>query len=340
MYGFDFEMGPIRPPSEANSILLRVTRNCPWNKCDFCGVYKGEKFSLRDVDEIKRDIDAMKALGIESRSAFLQDANSVIMKPDKLAEVLEYFRKQFPMVERVTSYGRADTLSRISAENMKMLRDAGLDRIHSGYETGSDTILKRINKGCTKQQEIEGGLKVREAGIELSMYFMPGVGGRELSEENSEETADVINTVNPDFVRLRTFVAKSGTEMGERVANGEFVPCTDLEKVTEIKNMIKKLNGCGGRMVSDHIVNLLEDVQGHMTLDKDHMLNVIAQFEGLEVLQKKRFQLARRMGYVRTPKDVYSLPDNLLLQITRIVGKEYTENEWEELMNYFLEKYI
>lgn len=340
MYGFDFEMGPIRPPSEAESILLRVTRNCPWNKCDFCGVYKGEKFSLREVDEIKRDIDAMKAMGIESKSAFLQDANSIIMKPEKLAEVLEHFRKQFPMVERVTSYGRADTLSRISLQNMKMLKEAGLDRIHSGYETGSDTILKQIRKGCTKQQEIEGGLKVREAGIELSMYFMPGIGGRELSLENSEETADVINTVDPDFVRLRTFVAKPETEMGEKVRTGEFVPCTDTEKVTEIKEMIKRLKGCNGRMVSDHIVNLLEGVQGHMTLDKDHMLNVISQFEGLEPLSKRRFQLARRMGYVRTPKDVFRLPNNMLFQITEIAGKEYTEEEWEELMNYFLEKYI
>ncbi|MDO4481468.1 MAG: radical SAM protein [Bacillota bacterium] len=340
MYGYDFELGPIRPPSEADSILLRVTRNCPWNKCDFCGVYKGEKFSLREVDEIKRDIDAMKRAGITGSSAFLQDANSIILKPDKLAEVLVYFRQQFPTVKRVTSYGRADTLSRISPENLKMLKEAGLDRIHSGYETGSDRILKSINKGCTKQQEIEGGLKVREAGLELSMYFMPGVGGKEYSEENSEETADVINRVNPDFVRLRTFVAKPGTPMGDRVTDNSFVPCTDEEKVYEIRDMIKKLEGCTGTLVSDHIVNLLERVEGHMTLDRDRMLGAVSEFESLEPLNKRRFQLARRMGFVRSPRDVFRLPDNVLLQITKIAGKEYTPEEWEELMNYFLEKYI
>ena len=114
MYGF--EMGPIRPPSEANSILLRVTRNCPWNKCEFCGVYKGEKFSIRSVEEVKRDIDVMKAHGLTSNSAFLQDANSIIMKPEQLAEILVYFRERFPEVERVTTYARADTLSRITPE--------------------------------------------------------------------------------------------------------------------------------------------------------------------------------------------------------------------------------
>ena len=162
MYGF--EMGPIRPPSEANSILLRVTRNCPWNKCEFCGVYKGEKFSLRSVDEVKRDIDAMKAVGVTSSSAFLQDANSIIMKPEQLAEILVYFREKFPEVERITTYARADTLSRITPENMKMLREAGLDRVHSGYETGSDQILQMIHKGTTRDQQVRGGLKVKEAG--------------------------------------------------------------------------------------------------------------------------------------------------------------------------------
>ena len=170
MYGF--EMGPIRPPSEANSILLRVTRNCPWNKCEFCGVYKGEKFSLRTVDEVKKDIDVMKAHGITSTSAFLQDANSIIMKPEELAEILIYFRETFPEVQRVTTYARADTLSRITPENMKMLKDAGLDRVHSGYETGSDTILKMIRKGTTRDQQVRGGLKVKESGMELSMYFI------------------------------------------------------------------------------------------------------------------------------------------------------------------------
>lgn len=337
---YNFEMGPIRPPSEANSILLRVTRNCPWNKCDFCDVYKGEKFSLRSVEEIKRDIDEIKALGISSTSAFLQDANSIIMKPDQLAEVLRYFRKQFPEVQRVTSYGRADTLSRISLENMKMLKEAGLDRVHSGYETGSDEILKRIRKGCTKQQEIEGGLKAKEAGLELSMYFMPGVGGRELSEENSIETADVINKVNPDFVRLRTFVAKPNTPIGARVLTGELTPCTDVEKVTEIKRMIQNIKGCTGQIVSDHIVNMLEDVRGSMETDCERMIKTIEDFENMEPLQQRRFQLARRTGYARRPEDIKLLPENMLKQITKIAGETYEESEWEELMNYFLEKYI
>ena len=338
MYGF--EMGPIRPPSEANSILLRVTRNCPWNKCEFCGVYKGEKFSIRSVEEVKRDIDVMKAHGLTSNSAFLQDANSIIMKPEQLAEILVYFRERFPEVERVTTYARADTLSRITPENMRLLKESGLDRVHSGYETGSDTILKMIRKGTTRDQQVRGGLKVKEAGMELSMYFMPGVGGRDLSEENSRETAGVINEVDPDFVRLRTFVAKPGTPMGEKVEAGDFVPCTDEEKVAEIRRMLEQVEGCSGMLVSDHIVNLMEDVRGSLKTQKEEMIRKIRDFEEMDPFEKRRYQAARRMGFIRRPEDMNRLPEDLSAQITGIVRKFETAEQWEYFLNYFLERYI
>lgn len=282
----------------------------------------------------------MKATGVTSSSAFLQDANSIIMKPDQLAEILTYFRETFPEVERVTTYARADTLSWITPENMKMLREAGLDRVHSGYETGSDTILQMIHKGTTRDQQVRGGLKVKEAGMELSMYFMPGVGGRPLSEENSRETAGVINEVDPDFVRLRTFVAKPGTPMGEKVRDGSFIPCTDEEKVAEIRRMLEQVENCTGTLVSDHIVNLLEEVRGNLDTHKNGMIRKIREFEELEPLEKRRFQAARRMGFVRRLKDMERLPEDLSRQITDMTERFETPRQWEVFLNYFLERYI
>jgi hypothetical protein len=151
-YAYQYEQGPIRPPSEAQSLLLRVTRNCTWNRCHFCTLYKGDSFSVRSVEEIKKDIDGMKATGYyeDCRSAFLQDANSIVIQPAKMAEILRYLKERFPAIDRITTYGRADTLSRISVEDYKMLKEAGLNRIHSGYESGSDEVLKLIQKGTTK----------------------------------------------------------------------------------------------------------------------------------------------------------------------------------------------
>ena len=264
----EFEIGPIRPPSEADSLLLRITRNCPWNKCKFCAIYKKDKFSVRPIGDIKADIDQvalyrsnildgipesleelpqvtaerymyiMRWLSCGEESVFLQDANTAVLSFDKLKEILEYLREKLPQVKRVTTYGRVDSLAKFSVEQLAELKKAGLDRIHSGYESGSDKVLTLINKGYSKTQEIEAGQKVREAGIELSVYYMPGAGGRDLSDENAIETADVINKVNPDFVRIRTFVAQKGTELFDEIRAGMITECTDLEKMLELKKAI------------------------------------------------------------------------------------------------------
>lgn len=377
---YTFEVGPIRPPSEAKSLLLRVTRNCPWNQCKFCGVYKGSRFSIRSVEEIKRDIDAMAyyrdmlmqyrnsdgspdyhemvrqlhhaedeekellynvlnwIVNGKGMSVFLQDANSVVLMPERLTEVLRYLRKTFPEIKRVTSYARADTLARLSLEQLQALKAAGLDRVHSGYETGSDRVLEMIRKGCTKEQEIEGGLKTRKAGLELSIYFMPGVGGKALSQENARETADVINRINPDFVRLRTFVAKPRTESGRDVEEGRLVPCTDEEKVEEIRQMLLNIHDCDGILVSDHIVNLLESVTGSLRTERNHMIAEIEKFQTLPVGKRQRFQLARRMGLVRRVED--PIPMQTIGQIDKLCQEAKESAEWEELMNYFLQRYI
>lgn len=369
-----FEIGPIRPPSEASSLLVRVTRNCPWNRCRFCSLYRGQKFSPRSVEEIKSDIDEMyrykemirnmskqdlkdqyAALNEEekqyfyivyhwmeegSNSAFLQDANSIVLKPDKLAEVVTYLKLKFPEIGRVTTYARADTLSRLSLDELKKLRQAGIDRVHSGFESGSDEVLKLINKGITKEQQILAGKNVTQAGMELSIYFMPGVGGKTLSKENALETADVINQVNPDFVRIRTFVVKKDTEIWYNVLEKQFVECTDVEKLQEIKLLIEKLENVNSIIKSDHIVNLLEGVEGQLPKDKEIMLKAIREFEDLNKEQRLSFQLARRMGLVRRPSDLNNLNDMYKEKINSILTEIKTENELEETMRELMRRYI
>ena len=187
------EQGVIRPPSEARSLLVRVTRNCPWNQCVFCPAYKGVKFSRRPVAEVKEDIDAMaKSYGKQANmieTAFLQDADSLILKTDQVLEILRYIKERFPNLERITTYARATTLKRKSVEEFVQLKEAGLTRIHAGLESGSEKVLKMIKKGITPEDILEAGRIVMEAGISLSEYIMPGVGGRTLSEEHARGTA-------------------------------------------------------------------------------------------------------------------------------------------------------
>lgn len=369
-----FELGPIRPPSEANSLLLRVTRNCPWNRCKFCMLYKSEKFSPRTVEEIKADIDTMFAfkrminqssqqvlndqwndmnqeeqqgfimiyhwLKSAERSVFLQDANSIVLKNEKLVEVLDYFKQKFPEAGRITTYARADTLSRSSLEQLKLLKEAGLSRIHSGYESGSDKVLDFIQKGITKEQEIDAGIKVKKAGMELSIYMMPGLGGRKWSRENALETADVVNHINPDFVRMRTFVIKKGSDIWYNTLEKEFEECSDYEKVQEIKVFLQNVNASDCIIKSDHIVNLLEGIQGHCVKDKEKMLSVIEQLENLSIEERQIFQLARRMAMVRNLEDIKYISTEQKAQIQEVLKSIGTEDEFENLLRELLRRYI
>jgi radical SAM superfamily enzyme YgiQ (UPF0313 family) len=339
---FLFEQGPIRPPSEAQSLLLRLTRNCPWNRCEFCHTYKGQTFGLRTVEEVKKDIDAISEIVQElqalswrvgeggaitadlvqfvlqnpreypdafrnivlwlyagGKNVFLQDADSLVLKTVHVVEALTYLREKFPSVERITTYARSKTLSKKSVDELRSLGRAGLSRIHIGLETGYDPLLKVIQKGVTAEEHVIAGRRVKESGISLSEYVVLGLGGKKMWREHAVETAKVLNQINPDFIRVRTLYVLKTMPLYERVARKEFILLSDEEVVTEEKLLIEHLSGISSRFVSDHILNLLEEVEGNLPEEKEKMLAVIDQYLALPEEEKENFRLGRRAGIYR-----------------------------------------
>jgi len=337
-----FELGPIRPPSEAFSVLIRVTRNCPWNRCRFCHTYKGEKFSRRSVEEIISDIDAIhnisgrilstartygddmliteKILQEASRgdsaspfyynqvafwlqhgmkSVFLQDADSLILKTDQVIQILTHIKQKFPSVERITTYARAKTISKKSAEQMQQLRQAGLSRLHLGMESGSDAVLERIQKGVTQQELIDAGQKAVQAGFDLSFYYMPGIGGKEHMEENAIESARVVGAVNPTFIRIRSTVPLPDTPLYQMMEAEEWTPLTEEEKLAEIRLFIQHCQDITSHLLSDHMMNLLEDIEGKFPEDRDMMLGKIDSFFAMPREDREKFIIGRRIGLFR-----------------------------------------
>lgn len=376
-----FRIGPIRPPSEANSLLLQVTNGCTWNKCKFCQLYRHTSFKAYSADSIKADIDNMvyQAQRVEKyrsdngswdieglnrelmegsdderqcfymmanwligggENVFLQDGNTTALSSGRLTDVLVYLRQAFPSIRRITSYGRAENLAKVSDEEFAELKAAGLDRIHSGFESGSDAVLKKINKGVTQQQEITAGKNVKAGGIELSIYFMPGVGGKELTEDNALGTAHVVNEVNPDFLRIRTAAVKEGTGLYEDFVNGEFTLCSDDEKLLEIRTVIEKAEGVETRLVSDHMINLLQDVEGSLKSEKTKMQDMIDGYLSLPEMDRKMYQAARRMVRVNRPSDMDRLPEYEKEQIKTLIRSTADPYEWEIRMNSLISRYI
>jgi radical SAM superfamily enzyme YgiQ (UPF0313 family) len=341
-----FAVGVYRPPSEGGSasLLLRITKNCPWNKCTFCEMYKDHPFGYRSVEDIKADIDTVKdisdeiqevsrMLGSEGRTsrdvirallsadpylngnqcfvtvfnwlysggktAFLQDADSMIMRPAELIEVLKHLRATLPSLNRVTLYTRSKTLSQRKPQDLKAIREAGLDRLHVGLETGDDELLKIIRKGVTADEQIEGGKKAMAAGFQLSEYWMTDLGGRERWHQHAQNTALVLNEINPNYIRSRPFVPRSGTPIFDDYEQGRLHISSPHERLEELRVMIEALD-VTSRVCFDHSMNSWTNSRGGLLFHQDyegykfpeekpHVLELIG--EGLSVDESKHIDV-------------------------------------------------
>ena len=374
-----FESGPIRPTSEGASLLIRVTRGCAWNKCKFCNNYRTIPFSTRPLEDLKAEIDTMAryrdmilkhftstgadidALNAEYRklspdekqcyyhvynwiargefTVFLQDGDAMCLSEDRLMPILRYIRQVLPETTRITSYARPDSLARKSVEELKEIRGYGLDRVHAGFETGSDKVLQLITKGCTSEQQIIGGQRTMEAGIELSVFLMAGLGGRALSDENADETARVVNAVNPSFVRLRSTTVIDGTPLSLMQKMGLFDELSEIEQVKEMRRFLEHLEGCTGEVYTDHIVNLLGDLQGSLT-DIPSLLAYVDEFLALPREEQRLYQMARRMGFGGDWRMMNLLSAGDLAQVKAACDRVPDGPEWEKLMKDYMRQYI
>jgi radical SAM superfamily enzyme YgiQ (UPF0313 family) len=383
MTRLQFEQGPIRPPSEAYSLLLRVTRNCPWNRCEFCHTYKKERFSLRAVEEVEKDIDAVQEIVSEIKSlswkygfggeinvslvnlilqdpqhfsdgfrsvalwlygggenVFLQDGDNLVLKTSQLVEILKYLRETFPSIDRITTYARAKTVSKKKVEELGDLYQAGLSRIHIGLETGYDPLLQYVRKGVTAQEHIEAGKRVKESGISLSEYVILGLGGKGMWREHAMETAKVLNQINPDFIRVRTLKVLRTMLLHQKIEKGEFIPLSDDEMVKEERLLIEHLEGITSTFVSDHILNLLQEVEGKLPEEKEKMLNLIDRYLSLPKGERDNFRLGRRAGIYQSVEDLAkpglrNQVENALQQI----GSE-TPGGFEKALSDMMESFI
>jgi Radical SAM superfamily len=373
-----FETGPIRPPSESGSLMLRVTRNCPWNQCKFCGLYKGKKFSTRPVEHVKQDIDMLRKYIDRIRtvmapqdavtsnlravidgtnkeeqaslhsaltwyrggmdSVFLQDANTLIIKPDDLVEILNHLKRLFPQIQRVTSYARSHTIARISDADMARFATAGLNRIHIGMESAADEVLKFVKKGVDKKTHIKAGQRVKRAGIQLSEYFMPGLGGSEYSRGNALETADALNQINPDFIRIRTLAVTDFSDLARDVKAGLFTPLNDVDTAKELLMFLEHLDGITSAIRSDHILNLFQEVDGVLPQDKDAITSPIKEFLAMAPERQMIYRVGRRTGifsqltdlkhpgmlaHAEAARDRYGVTEETVDQFTETTIKQF-----------------
>lgn len=406
-----FEICSIRPPTENSSLTFRLTRNCYWNKCGFCPVYKtGAKFSKRSIEDVELDISRAKKIddllfengltgysspsqsalyslitevkqarldaGITDsmheqsneledspdlderlrwflswfkdkptiedsfthlyswrtgggRTCFLGDADSLILKPEFISRAASLVKQTFPSIDRITVYGRTKSAAQArSLSDLKIYSKSGISRVHFGIESGSNKVLELVTKGETSDDHITGVLKVKEAGISCSVYVMPGLGGKSLTDENATETAKVLSKIAPDFVRLRTLEVFPGTGIDRLIKNCSFTEASEEDVVREIRTIVSETS-CETAIVSDSATNLL-DINGKLPHDRERMLQVIDSYLNLTQREKIEFSIRSRiesfMGqYGGLTEDIYSMLAPYIKS-----GMLYTDNASEE----------
>lgn len=250
-----YEGAVYRPPSEAYSLIIQVTLGCSHNKCTFCSMFKDKKFKIRKLEDIFEDLEMAREYYKYVKKIFLADGDALILKTQDLEKILLKIKELFPECERVSMYGTPGDILRKSEEDLIKLKNLGLKIIYLGIESGSDEILQDIKKGVTSKEIIEAGKKVVKTGIKLSVTLISSLGGKEKWKDHAVESARVINEINPDYLGLLTLMVEPGTEMYDKIKQGEITLLSPKEVMIETREFIKNLEVDNCIFRSNHASN-------------------------------------------------------------------------------------
>lgn len=273
VYEYDYPL--YRPPSEAYSLIIQATLGCSQNKCTFCSMYKSKKFTIKPLEQIKKEIDFFRIYVKKAERIFLADGDALIMPMKILKEIFIYINEKFPEAERISLYGSPKSILLKTPEELLELKKLGLGLIYLGVESGSDKILSSVKKGVSREEIIAAGKKVKKVGIPLSVTAIAGLGGKENSIEHAVETASLISEINPDYFGVLTLMLEEGTELLEEYKKGNFIPLSSSEILEETKLMIKNINvkeKCIFR--SNHASNYVS-LKGTLPYEKENILKTI-----------------------------------------------------------------
>lgn len=268
-----------RPPSEARSLIIQVTIGCAHNTCTFCSMYKEKNFRVRSLEEIFQDLDdACQVYGNQIRRIFLADGDALVLETEKLLQILAYIQKKFPYAERVTSYGTAQDILRKSVEELRQLREAGLEMIYMGAESGDEEILKAIRKDVSCAEMTEAAAKLKESGIALSVTFISGLGGRARRDEHARASARLVSAMNPEYVGFLTLMLEEPAPILQEIRSGKLELLRPEDVLEEMRIFLQHVDSQGTVFRSNHASNYIV-LKGTLNEDIPEMLAYLDEVE-------------------------------------------------------------
>lgn len=265
----------IRPPSEATSLILQVTYGCSNNTCDFCGTYLDKPFAVRPPEEVAEDVRGLPAAAKERvQRVFLADGDALALSTRRLRDILDLLRAELPNLERVSSYANAKNLLAKEVDELRSLRERGLDLLYLGLESRDDQTLADIHKGMTVAEQIDGCRRAKAAGMQLSVTAILGLAGTSRSLEHGQATGEALSAIDPDYIGILTLMLVPGTGMHHKVARGEVVLPDRVGMLRELREIVAHLDVTDCLFRSNHASNYLP-VGGHLPRDKASMLTAL-----------------------------------------------------------------
>ena len=297
---FDTYDTPVfRPPSEARSFILRVTRGCAHNKCTYCNMYRGVPFQILKDEEISRQIALAAHFGKDRvRRVFLADGDALVLPTAKLLKILQALRDTFPKLQRVSSYAAPKDILRKSEDELRQLKEAGLQLLYYGMETGDDATLKAVNKGVSGEEAVEAGRRVTASGMKLSIMVILGLAGKEGSYRHAIETAKAINIIQPTMWSALCLMLYRGSELLEQFERGEFNPLSPAECMEELYTIMENVNLPADKHClfrSNHISNYIP-LAGTLPKDKQKLLAEI-KYSAQELSKLKKWDVYNNTEY-------------------------------------------
>ncbi len=266
-----YEGTVIRPPSEANSLILQITLGCSHNKCGFCGTYLDKPFRKKPVEEVFAEIDSLRSYADQVRRVFLADGDAMVLSQAQLVKILDKLGETFPRMQRAGIYASVKGILRRTPKELEELKAKKLEIAYLGLESGSDEVLKSINKGVTPRQQVDATLKAQAAGIKMSVIALLGIGGKELSKTHAAETAAVLNKMQPRYASFLTLMLVPGTELAARAERGEFEMLDPIDCLRELREIVRGLELKKTIFRTNHASNFLA-LEGTLGKDKERIL--------------------------------------------------------------------
>ncbi|WP_195972331.1 radical SAM protein [Clostridium thermobutyricum] len=270
-----YDMPLYRPPSEANSLIIQATLGCSHNKCSFCSMYKGKKFTIKPLEQIKEEILEFRKIYTYVQKIFIADGDALIIPMNDLRELLKFIKNTFKECTRVTMYASPKSIRLKTIDELRELKNLGLEMVYMGIESGSEEILKDINKGATRDEIIQAGKKIKESDIKLSATIISGIGGKEKTNLHAKDTGSIISIIKPNYVGVLSLMIEKNTEIEEKVKNYELEILSSFEILKEIKEILKNIN-TDEKIIfrSNHASNYVS-LKGNLPIDKDRLIEDI-----------------------------------------------------------------